>query len=114
MRTLWNASIVPLVRQGVELGADIIKADPCDDVQEYYKVVEAASGKPVLPRGGGRAEDEEILSRTRELMEQGSSGIVYGRNVIQHDNPENMTKAFMAIVHHGASVEEALRILKGA
>ncbi|MGO4545504.1 class I fructose-bisphosphate aldolase [Paenibacillus sp. 2TAB23] len=106
--------IVPLVRQGTELGADIIKADPCDNVEDYHKVVEAASGKPVLPRGGGRASDEEILSRTYALMEQGASGIVYGRNVIQHDNPEAMTRAFMAVVHQGATPEQAIAILKGA
>ncbi|WP_209123963.1 class I fructose-bisphosphate aldolase [Alkalihalobacillus sp. BA299] len=105
--------IVPLVRQAVELGADIIKADPCDNVEEYHKVVEAASGKPVLPRGGGRAADEEIFARTHALMKQGASGIVYGRNVIQHDHPDRMTKAFMAIVHQGFGVEQAMGILRG-
>ncbi|HYG75553.1 MAG TPA: aldolase [Planctomycetota bacterium] len=102
--------ILPLVRQARELGADVIKADPCDNVSEYHKIIEAA-GVPVLPRGGGRAPDREIFSRTVELMKQGSSGIVYGRNVIQHPNPRKMTEAFMAIVHKGASVEEALKIV---
>jgi class I fructose-bisphosphate aldolase len=102
--------ILPLVRQARELGADIIKADPCDNVSEYHKIIEAA-GVPVLPRGGGRAPDREIFSRTVELIKQGSSGIVYGRNVIQHPNPRGMTEAFMAIVHKGAGVEEALKIV---
>jgi len=31
--------ILPLVRQACELGADIIKADPTDDVGVYRKVV---------------------------------------------------------------------------
>ncbi|QHW31234.1 aldolase [Paenibacillus rhizovicinus] len=105
--------IMPLVRQGVELGADVIKADPCDDVSEYHRVIEVASGIPVLVRGGGRASDEEIVSRTVELMKQGASGIVYGRNVIQHPNPAGMTNALMAIVHHGATNEQALAILNG-
>jgi len=105
--------IMPLVRQAVELGADIIKADPCDDVTEYHRVIEVASGIPVLVRGGGRASDEEIVTRTVELMNQGASGIVYGRNVIQHPNPGGMTSALMAIVHEGASAEQALSILKG-
>lgn len=105
--------IVPLVRQAVELGADIIKADPCDRLEDYHLVVEAASGKPVLPRGGGRAPDETILSRTYELMQQGASGIVYGRNVIQHTNPDRMTRAFMAIVHEGATPGQAMAILRG-
>ena len=38
--------IVPLVRQAVELGADVIKADPTDDLDEYRRVVEAAGGVP--------------------------------------------------------------------
>ena len=46
--------IMPLVRQGVELGADIIKADPTDDVSLYHRVVEIAGRIPVLVRGGGK------------------------------------------------------------
>ncbi|MCU6795531.1 aldolase [Paenibacillus sp. WQ 127069] len=103
--------ILPLVRQAVELGADVIKADPCDYVEEYHRVIEVASGIPVLVRGGGRASDEEIMNRTVELMKQGASGIVYGRNVIQHPNPAGMTKALMSIVHHGASAEQAQALL---
>lgn len=104
--------ILPLIRQAVELGADVIKGDPCDNVEEYHRVIEIASGVPVLVRGGGRASDEEIMIRTVELMKQGASGIVYGRNVIQHPNPAGMTKALMAIVHHGATEAEALAFLK--
>ncbi len=105
--------ILPLVRQAIELGADVIKADPCDNLEEYHQIIEIAAGKPVLPRGGGRAPDEEILKRTFQLMQQGASGIVYGRNVIQHKHPDRMTKALMAIVHENTSVEQALSIVNG-
>src|SRR5579864_5621194 len=64
--------ILPLVRQAVELGADVIKADPCEDVAEYHRVVQVACGVPVLVRGGGKTSDEEILTRTHELMAQGA------------------------------------------
>ena len=100
--------IMYLVRQAVELGADIVKADPTDDVSVYHKVVETAGGVPVLVRGGGRVSDREILERTQGLLAQGASGIVYGRNVIQHPNPKGITQALMAMVHDNASVEEAL------
>ncbi|MGD1979347.1 MAG: aldolase, partial [Akkermansiaceae bacterium] len=46
--------IVHLARQAVELGADIIKADPADDVSTYHQVIEAAGEVPVLVRGGGK------------------------------------------------------------
>lgn len=103
--------ILPLVRQAVELGADIIKADPTDDVSVYNKVVETSGTIPVLVRGGGRASDEEILVRTENLMKQGAAGIVYGRNIIQHPNPAGMTRALMAIVHEKATASEAARYL---
>ncbi len=103
--------IVPLVRQAVELGADIIKADPTDDVSVYHKVVETAGGIPVLVRGGGKAPEAEILARTEMLMKQGASGIVYGRNIIQHSRPAAITRALMAVVHENATAQDALRLL---
>lgn len=104
--------IAPLVRQAVELGADVIKADPTDDPADYPEVVTNACGIPVLVRGGGRVSDEEILKRTEALMKQGVSGIVYGRNVIQHDKPAAITKALMAVVHDNATAADALQHLK--
>ena len=103
--------IRPLVRQAVELGADIIKADPTDDVTVYHQVVEVAGRIPVLVRGGGKAPDREILERTEALIKQGAAGIVYGRNVIQHPNPAGMTRALMAIVHDGATAVSAAKFL---
>jgi DhnA family fructose-bisphosphate aldolase class Ia len=104
-------SIMHLVRQGVELGADIIKADPTDDLEIYHKIVEVASGIPILVRGGGQVSDETILRRTKMLLEQGASGIVYGRNVIQHRDPKKITRALMAMVHENATVEDCLNII---
>ena len=103
--------ILPLVRQAVELGADIIKADPTDDVSVYNRVVRIAGGIPVLVRGGGKATDQEILDRTEKLIAQGAAGIVYGRNIIQHANPAGMTRALMALVHDGATAASAASFL---
>lgn len=103
--------IVPLVRQAVELGADIIKADPTDDVSIYHKVVETAGGVPVLVRGGGRVSDEVILQRTADLLAQGARGIVYGRNIIQHPKPAAMTRALMAVLHENATPAQAAKLL---
>jgi DhnA family fructose-bisphosphate aldolase class Ia len=104
--------IVPLVRQAVELGADIIKADPTDDVNVYHRVIQIAGRIPVLVRGGGKAADAEILARTEALIHQGAMGIVYGRNIIQHENPAGMTRALLAIVHDGANASEAATHLR--
>ncbi len=106
------AKIIPLVRQAAELGADVIKADPTDDLTVYHSVIEIAGGIPVLVRGGGRAPEAEILARTAGLLRQGASGIVYGRNIIQHPHPEKITRALMAVVHDGATPEAALAFLR--
>ena len=103
--------ILPLVRQAVELGADVIKADPTDDPADYHQVIQIAGRIPVLVRGGGRVSDEEILQRTHVLLEQGAAGIVYGRNIIQHANPAGMTRALMALVHEGATPATAAKYL---
>ena len=62
--------------------------------------------------GGGKVSDEEILTRTAELMQQGARGIVYGRNVIHNANPAGITRALMAVVHEGASAQAAMAHLQ--
>ncbi len=104
--------ILPLVRQAVELGADVIKADPTDDVKEYHRVIEIAGDVPVLVRGGGKVSDREILTRTKEILDQGAAGIVYGRNIIQHENPAAITRALMGMVHDDLTVNQAMEFLK--
>jgi len=103
-----------LVRQAVELGADLIKADPTDDITEYHRVLEVAGDVPVLVRGGGKVDNRTLLERTAAVLDQGARGIVYGRNVVQHENPAGIVAALMAMLHRGASVDEALALVEGA
>jgi DhnA family fructose-bisphosphate aldolase class Ia len=103
--------IVTLVRQAKELGADLIKADPTDNVADYAKVITVAGDVPVLVRGGGRVDDRTLLERTVAVLDQGASGIVYGRNIVQHPNPAGITAALMAVLHKGASVDAALAMI---
>lgn len=105
--------IVTLVRQARELGADLIKADPTDDIGDYHRVVVAAGDVPVLVRGGGRVDDRTLIERTIAVLAQGASGIVYGRNIIQHPNPAGITRALMAVLHEGAGIESALALIGG-
>ena len=98
--------IVTLVRLAREMGADIIKADPTDDTSMFHRVVEAARC-PVLVRGGGREDLKQVFARSRELLNQGAVGMVYGRNVYQHKNPGAVVRALMAMIHDGASADDA-------
>jgi DhnA family fructose-bisphosphate aldolase class Ia len=103
--------MLPLVRQAAELGADLIKADPAEDIEQYHRLIEIAGEAVVLVRGGGKSTEEEIFRRTYALMRQGARGLVYGRNIIQHPHPAGMTRAFMALVHEDATPEAALALL---
>ena len=105
--------IVTLVRLAREMGADIVKADPTADPAQFHRVVQAARC-PVLVRGGGREELQQVFARSRVLLDQGAVGMVYGRNVYQHGNPSAVVRALMAMIHDGASAEAAWSIYESA
>ena len=66
-------------------------------------------------RGDSHWDIEQNIRRAEELSleiwKAGGAGLSIGRNVFQHANPALMVKAMSAIVHKGASVEQALKIL---
>lgn len=101
--------IVTLTRLATEMGADIIKADPTTNPQDFHRVVEAAR-VPVLARGGGKEDLRLVLEKSAALIAQGAKGLVYGRNIYQHDNPKAVVAALMAIIHNGADGAAAWEI----
>ena len=98
-------------RIGAELGADIIKTNYTGSVETFQRVVRSCP-VPVIIAGGPKAKTErDVLEATYGSIKAGGAGVSIGRNVFQHDNPTGMTKALSAIVHRGATVEEALKLL---
>lgn len=93
--------IVTLTRLAREMGADIIKADPTSQAEDFHRVVEAARC-PVLVRGGGKEDLRAVFDKSAALMAQGAHGMVYGRNVYQHADPSAVVAGLMAIIHEGA------------
>jgi len=98
--------IVTLVRLAAEMGADIIKADPTSNPEDFHRVVEAAR-VPVLVRGGGKEDLRTVLRKSSALLAQGANGMVYGRNIYQHENPGAVVRALMAMIHDGADGDAA-------
>lgn len=103
--------IVTLTRLAREMGADIVKADPTTDPEEFHRVVEAARC-PVLVRGGGKEDLRAVFDKSAALMRQGAMGMVYGRNIYQHANPSAVVRGLMAIVHEDAGGEEAFALYR--
>ncbi|MBK5568538.1 aldolase [Ensifer sp. SSB1] len=98
--------IVTLTRLAREMGADIVKADPTTNAEDFHRVVEAARC-PVLVRGGGKEDLRNVFDKSAALMRQGAMGMVYGRNIYQHANPSAVVRGLMAIIHQDVSGEEA-------
>ncbi len=101
--------IVTLTRLAREMGADIVKADPTTDPQDFHRVVEVARC-PVLVRGGGKEDLRAVFDKSAVLMGQGAVGMVYGRNIYQHANPAAVVRGLMALIHDGATGEQAWSI----
>jgi DhnA family fructose-bisphosphate aldolase class Ia len=98
--------IVPLVRLAAEMGADIIKADPTSNPDDFHRVIEAAR-VPVLVRGGGKEDLHTVFRKSAALLAQGAHGLVYGRNIYQHKDPKRVVTSLMAMIHRGVSGDEA-------
>jgi len=86
-------------RAGAELGADIVKVNYTGSVETFREVVEACP-VPVLIAGGEKMEtDEEILQMVKGSIEAGGAGVSIGRNIFQHNDPEQIVKKISTIVH---------------
>ncbi len=91
-------------RMAMEMGADIVKLnmpkidpDKDKDAPAPYNeggfsqqdaiahCVESAGRSLVVLSGGSKTDDETVLRNTREVMEAGGSGVIFGRNVWQRE-----------------------------
>ncbi|MDI6716522.1 MAG: 3-hydroxy-5-phosphonooxypentane-2,4-dione thiolase [Actinomycetota bacterium] len=90
-------------RIAAEMGADFVKTYYCD---EFYKVVEGCP-VPIVMAGGKKIPERDALQMTFNAIKEGASGVDMGRNIFQSDNPVGMINAIRAIVHDGATVDEA-------
>ncbi len=93
-------------RIAAETGARMVKTYYCED---FYKVVEGCP-VPVVMAGGKKIPEKEALQMTANAVKEGASGVDMGRNIFQSDSPIGMIKAIKAVVHRGASVDEAYEI----
>ena len=91
-------------RMAMEMGADVVKLNmpkinpekdkdapaPYDEMQvdegeAIRQCVESAGRSLVVLSGGSKVDDATVLNHTREIMEAGGSGVIFGRNVWQRE-----------------------------
>jgi len=93
-------------RIAAEIGAHFVKTYFCED---FYRVVEGCP-VPIVMAGGKKIPERDALQMTENAIKEGASGVDMGRNIFQSENPVGMIKAIKAVVHRGASVDEAYEI----
>jgi class I fructose-bisphosphate aldolase/fructose-bisphosphate aldolase/2-amino-3,7-dideoxy-D-threo-hept-6-ulosonate synthase len=102
-------NIAMSARIGVELGVDFIKTP----YTPGFEAVTSTCFRPVVILGGAkRGSEREMLVDIKAAVSAGGAGVAIGRNIFQAEDPIAMTSAVAAILHQGASVDEAMIILK--
>ncbi|MCR4424949.1 MAG: 3-hydroxy-5-phosphonooxypentane-2,4-dione thiolase [Firmicutes bacterium] len=96
-------------RVATEHGADLVKTY---FTPEGFDSVVETCGVPIIIAGGPKLETEvDVLRLAKAAVGQGAKGIDMGRNVWQSPNPVLMVRALRAIIHEGATTEQATEIL---
>jgi fructose-bisphosphate aldolase/2-amino-3,7-dideoxy-D-threo-hept-6-ulosonate synthase len=95
-------------RVAAELGADIVKTNWTGDPDSFKEVVNGCMA-PVIIAGGERAGLRNVLEITKQSIDVGGSGVAYGRNVFQADDPTKFVRALYLIVHKNYEVDEAIK-----
>ena len=104
------AIIAHACRMCVELGADIVKAPYIADEMALRDLV-ARTPVPIVLLGGARLESlKDVLQVAERAIAAGVRGVVFGRNMWQHDDPLHVVAALRRVVHEGISAEDAMQI----
>ncbi|MCP3994456.1 MAG: 3-hydroxy-5-phosphonooxypentane-2,4-dione thiolase [bacterium] len=91
-------------RIAAELGARVVKTYWSED---FEKVTESCPA-PVVIAGGPKTDDaHEVFSFVRDGIDRGAIGVNLGRNIWQHYDPVGVAKGLSAVIHDGASADEA-------
>ncbi|MBN2457054.1 MAG: class I fructose-bisphosphate aldolase family protein [Sedimentisphaerales bacterium] len=99
-------------RVGAELGADIVKVVYTGSTESFSEVVQGCPVPVVIAGGEKMGSDEEIFKMVDGALKAGAMGVSIGRNAFQHEKPDRIVGALCKMVHKGASVEDAIKMLK--
>jgi DhnA family fructose-bisphosphate aldolase class Ia len=106
-------NIASAARVAAECGSDFVKVHFAGNAEEYGQRVVTPCYVPVLCLGGPAKNDPlDALRVCREAMQSGAKGIVFGRNIVNHERPDRMCAALGEIIHGDATVEAAAKALR--
>jgi DhnA family fructose-bisphosphate aldolase class Ia len=99
-------------RIGAEAGADLVKVHYVGTPSEYKQGVTDQCYVPVVVLGGSpTGNPRDALQMAADAMAGGARGVVFGRNVIQHERPDRMVAALAQLIHGDSTVDQAAKEL---
>jgi DhnA family fructose-bisphosphate aldolase class Ia len=106
-RTLSSLKVA--ARVAAELGADWVKIAYAPG---FEQVIETCYVPVVVLGGPPREDPAATVEMVRSAMDAGAAGATVGRNIWKAPDPTAMARALAAVVHEGASLDQAMALLK--
>jgi fructose-bisphosphate aldolase/2-amino-3,7-dideoxy-D-threo-hept-6-ulosonate synthase len=96
-------------RIAAETGADVVKTLYTGDPETMRKVVEYAMVPVVMLGGAKKGSVRDLYQDVYDaVIIAGCAGVAIGNNIWRDPDPAGITRGLAAIIHGGASVDEAL------
>jgi class I fructose-bisphosphate aldolase len=96
-------------RIAVEMGADALKIDVPEDIEELKRIIKSCF-VPVFLLGGSKGTSaKDFLERVNTTMNAGAAGVVIGRSVWQAKDIYKMVQALKLVVYEG-KLEEGIKL----
>jgi class I fructose-bisphosphate aldolase len=97
-------------RVAAEIGADLVKCVWPGQSEAFAAVTETCTA-PVLLAGGPASDDDEgTFTLAHDAISAGAAGLMFGRRIYNGGRAGAVLAGLRAIVHDGASVEQALGV----
>ncbi len=100
------------VRVASELGADIVKTYYTGDPESFREVVGCCPAPIIVLSGPGAKDPRGLMRIIRDSIDAGARGVIMGRNLWGHKNPNSIAEAVYKLVHEDEVVERALKIVE--
>ena len=98
--------IIDASRIAVEMGADIIKIPYTGDKDSFAEIVDHSHVPVVIYGVPDMVTMKDLLQATKDSIDVGGKGIVFGMDVWQNNNRKKIIFALRDIIHKNKEIEE--------
>lgn len=86
-------------RIAYEIGCDLVKTEWTGGRESFARVISACPA-PILVAGGPKASaPSDAVRLAADAIAAGASGVVFGRNIVQAEDPVAVVRAVSAVIH---------------